>query len=254
LFRSPESLQAYDFLLRGLERYRGSGDNHNEEARRLFEKAVSCASRYALAHAYLALSTVAVHGFATAPADVLTAEIERARSAVELEPQEEGCHRILGRLHLFARNYDLAEHHARRASDLNPNDADGTFYLGYLLAQRGHPEVGLVWMEKAMRLNPFHSTWYDVQMGVALYSLRRFEEAAKVFARIPSSDRWTKARRAACLAQAGQYAHARADAAEVLKQRPDFSIPDFLARSILLERSEDRELLREGLIKAGLPL
>src|SRR5262249_10556159 len=163
--------------------------------------------------------------------------------AVELEPQEGGCHRALGRVYLFARKYDLAEHHARRAVDLNPNDADGIFYLGYLLTQRGHAQEGLVWMEKAARLNPFHSPRDDVQRGVALYSLRRFEEAEKAFGRLPSSDPWTKARRAASLAQAERHDEAAADVAEVLRKRPDFSVSDFLGRSILLERSEDRELL-----------
>jgi adenylate cyclase len=153
---------------------------------------------------------------------------------------------------LYAAVLPVLENHGGHIID-TANDADGMFYLGYLLSQRGHAQEGLVWMEKAARLNPFHSAWNDIQMGVALYSLRRFEEAAKAFKRNPSSDPWTKARRAACLAQAGRYEEAGAEAAEVLRQRPDFSIGDFLGRSILLERSEDRELLREGLIKAGLP-
>ena len=38
-----------------------------------------------------------------------------------------------------------------------------------------------------------------------------------------------------------------------LQVRPDFSISAFLMRDILLERAEDREHLREGLIKAGFP-
>ncbi len=41
--------------------------------------------------------------------------------------------------------------------------------------------------------------------------------------------------------------------AGVLQVRPDFSIATFLKRDVLLERAEDREHLREGLIKAGFP-
>ena len=48
-------------------------------------------------------------------------------------------------------------------------------------------------------------------------------------------------------------AEAEAQVAAILRQRPDFSIAEFLRRDILLEREEDREHLREGLIKAGLP-
>jgi hypothetical protein len=41
--------------------------------------------------------------------------------------------------------------------------------------------------------------------------------------------------------------------AEILRLKPDFSTAKFLRIDVLLEREEDRELLREGLIKAGLP-
>jgi peptidoglycan/xylan/chitin deacetylase (PgdA/CDA1 family) len=47
-------------------------------------------------------------------------------------------------------------------------------------------------------------------------------------------------------------AHAQANAA-ILKAKPDYSIRTFMDQLVLLERPEDRELLREGLVKAGLP-
>ena len=39
-----------------------------------------------------------------------------------------------------------------------------------------------------------------------------------------------------------------------LRLRPDFSTAEYMRKSVLLERAEDRELLREGLVKAGLPV
>ena len=38
-----------------------------------------------------------------------------------------------------------------------------------------------------------------------------------------------------------------------LRLRPDFSTAEYMRKSVLLERAEDRELLLEGLLKAGLP-
>jgi hypothetical protein len=66
-------------------------------------------------------------------------------------------------------------------------------------------------MEAAVRLNPFQPKWYHINFGVALYSLRRFTEAAQAFRHIPNPDAWTRARMAACLAQAGRNAEAGAD-------------------------------------------
>ena len=175
-----------------------------------------------------------------------------ARRGVDLDPQEGGCHRILGRVLLYAREYDVAEYHARRAVELNPNDADGAISLGDSLVQRGRPAEGLAWIEKAMRLNPFHPLWYHALHAMALYSLRRFSEAAQAIKRMPSEGRWSS-RLAACYGQLGRVEEARAEVAAILKAKPDYSINEFMNRVVLLERPEDRELLREGLIKAGLP-
>jgi hypothetical protein len=48
-------------------------------------------------------------------------------------------------------------------------------------------------------------------------------------------------------------AEAQASVAEVLRLQPDFSAADYIRTDVLLERAEDRQLLREGLRKAGFP-
>lgn len=176
-----------------------------------------------------------------------------ASRALDLDPLESGCHRALGMIWMYRRDYDRAEYHIRRAHELNPNDADRRMSLGNLLAMRGKPEEGLAWMQSAIRLNPIHPTWYNAQLGIVLYSLRRYAEAAQAFRHRPNPGYWTRARLAACCAQLGDTAAAEAQREAILRQRPDFSIADFLRTDILLERADDREHLREGLLKAGLP-
>jgi adenylate cyclase len=246
------SLAAYDFLLRGIVRFRGYEEDANRQACALFEKAIECDGRYALAHAYLALARLALHGYGAAPTDVKGASCAMARRSVDLDPQEGGCHRILGHVLLYVREYDVAEHHAKRAVELNPNDADGTIAMGYLLVQRGHAADGLAWIEKAMRLNPFHPPWYHAQHAAALYSLGRFLEAAQAIKRMPDEGRWSS-RLAACYGQLGRDPEAKAEVAAILKAKPNYSISAFMDQVVLMERPEDRELFREGLIKAGLP-
>jgi adenylate cyclase len=147
----------------------------------------------------------------------------------------------------------MAEHHARRAFDLNPNDADAMVTKGRLLALRGRPEEALDWVDAAVRLNPLHPPWYHSQFGIALYSLRRFAEAAQALKRVPHPGTWLLARLAACYAQLERNAEIQETVAEVLRLRPDFSTAEYMRKSVLLERREDRELLREGLLKAGFP-
>jgi adenylate cyclase len=248
------SLAAYDFLLRGMAYFRAYGDENNRKAGEMFERAVALDPQYAVAHAYLARVQIALHGHAACPADVLDTAYAMATRALELDPQESRCHRALANIWLFRRDYDAAEHHFRRALELNPNDAEHMMGVGYLLALRGRPEEALVWTEGAMRLNPFYHPWYNGQRGIALYSLRRYAEAAKDLRKFPPiSGYWSAARLAACFGQLCNTAEVEESAATVLRLKPDFSIAEFLRSDVLLERPEDREHLREGLIKAGLP-
>jgi adenylate cyclase len=71
--------------------------------------------------------------------------------------------------------------------------------------------------------------------------------------RLPDVGLYEQAWIAACYAQSGQMAEAQAQTGAILRLHPDFSTADFLRGTVLLERVEDRDLLREGLIGAGLP-
>ena len=90
----------------------------------------------------------------------------------------------------------MAEQHIRRAFDLNPNDTEVLIFKGRLLAARGRPEEALVCFEAAFRLNPLYqySTGYNSLVGVALYSLRRFDEASHALKRVPRATSWSTAR------------------------------------------------------------
>jgi len=247
-----DNLTAYDCLLRGIAHFRGYAADDNQKACEMFERAVSLDPQYAVAHAYLAYVRVAMCGYASAPAEVLAASRSLAMHAVELDPQESRCHRLLSGIHLYNRDHDAAEHHQRRSIDLNPNDADSLIQMGYLMVLRGRTDA-LGWMEAAIRLNPLHPTWYYADLGVAFYTLRRYAEAAQAFKRLPDPLQWSRARLAACYAQLGRGTEAQAQTAEVMRLNPGFSIREYFRTSILLEREEDREHLREGLMKAGLP-
>ncbi|CDX27550.1 putative adenylate cyclase 3 [Mesorhizobium sp. ORS 3324] len=249
LRKPTTSLVAYDCFLRGMAHF----NTANQQALEMFEKAVALDPRYAVAHSYRAFVKVAQNGHAAAPTEVLDAAFTEAKHALELDPLESRCHRILSTICLYRREYDVAEQYLRRAFDLNPNDADGLIMKGRLLAFRGRPEEALVFLEAAGRLNPLHFRWYDVHFGVAFYSLRRFAEAAQAFKQMHLPSSWSSARLAACYAQLELTEAAQAAVAEVLRLQPDFSTAEYMRKSVLLERAEDRELLREGLIKAGLP-
>ena len=253
LRKPTESMAAYDFFLRGLAHFRGYADDGNQQAAAMLEQAVALDPQFALAQSYLAFVRVAVDGYAAASRATLDAAFAMAAQAVDRDPQESRCHRMLALVCVYRRELATAQRHLDRALQLNPNDADAMQQMGYVLTLRGKPEDALTWMERSRRLNPFHPTWYNSGLGTALYSLGRYADAAETFRRLPNPGPWSHARLAACYSQLGEEGKAKALVDAVLQVRPDFSITTFLTRDVLLERAEDREHLREGLIKAGFP-
>ncbi|NRP70753.1 Transcriptional regulator HilA [Ensifer psoraleae] len=253
LRKPTTSLAAYEFFLRGLVHIRGYGADDNEQARMMFEAAVERDPQFGLAHAYLALARLALHGYANAPADILDAALALAQKAVRLDGGDSGCERLLALMHYFRRDFELAERHYRRAYQLNPNDANTMVQMGGLLARRGRLEEAMQWIDEGLRLNPFPPQWYSVALGNTLYILGRYEEAAAALKEQPNPGQFTCARLVACYAQSGNAAATEEAKARLLKLRPDFSTEDFITRGLLLERPEQREMFREGLLKAGLP-
>ena len=108
-------------------------------------------------------------------------------------------------------------------------------------------------MQEGIRLNPFMPSWYSVILGVTYYSLGNYVEAVQAFRRIPTPGYWVRARLAATYGKLGSSAAAEAEVAKILEEKPGFTIRDFFLQDVLLERVEDREHLRDGLVKAGLP-
>ena len=204
LQRPTASLAAYDYLLRGIAYFRSDTEAAIQQALEMFEKAIALDARYAVAHSYRAFVKVAQSGFASAPVEVLDRAFIEAKHAIELDPLESRCHRILSTICFHRREYDQAEQHLGRAFELNPNDADGLLMKGRLMTCRGRPEEALTCLEAANRLNPLRSRWYRPFSGIALFSLRRFEEAAHALKQTPLPTSWSHARLAACYAQLGR--------------------------------------------------
>lgn len=248
--RRTDSLQAYDCLLRGIQHLRGIGPENNRRARELFEQAVSLDPKYALAHAYLALSFLVENNYGAAPDSIKQQALEVATAAVRLDPLDSRCHTFLGQIHRFRDEYDLAILHLENGVALNPNDAVGVVHLSSVLGVSGRAEEGVELARRALRLDP-HVKFAWGTLAFCLYAVRRYEEALAANRKLgPEKSPWAMAREAACLAQLGRLDEARFQAAEVLRRKPGFSIRVEMPH---YRYPADAEHLRDGLLKAGLP-
>ncbi len=249
--KHPESLAAYDCLLRGIRHLRGYAADDNRLARELFEQAIALDPQFALAHAYLAVALLVEHGHEDAPEAIKDRALESGLLAIRLDPEESRSHAFLSLAYLYKGELELALLHSDRGVALNPNDAGGFAHRGWLLAQMGRPEEGIGLILQAMRLNPFHPEWYWKLLAIALYHARRYEDALEAGRRVVGwKQPWDLALLAACYAQLGRLDEARAQAAEVLRIDPKFHLS---GSTLSYKDMADAEHMFDGMRKAGLP-
>ncbi len=125
------------------------------------------------------------------------------------------------------RRYDQAISDAQRAVALAPNLADGYFWLANILIYSGRPMEAVAAAEKGTRLNPRHPEFCLSQVGLAYLSMRRFKEARSIFeeliANAPNNPGYHMVEAIADV-ELGRNDDARAEAAEVLRLSPHYSL------------------------------
>ena len=253
--KPPENLAAYECVLAGKLLHHRSGRADNEEALRMLQRAIVLDPGYAHAHAWKAcvLGQSFVYGWcADAEATVRSVKEELAL-ALSLDDNDSDVHRVLAAVNLsLHHDHDKALYHQERALALNPNDDLIVVQQGEVLTWIGQAEQGIEWIQKAMRLNPYHPERFWSHLGRAYFVARRYGEAVKAFQRISQVDHSHLAFLAACCAQLGDAAAAKGATQELLQRAPDFSIERFIATQHYKHES-DREHHRAALIKAQLP-
>jgi len=253
--KPPENLAAYECVLAGKLLHHHSARADNEEALRMLERAIALDPSYAHAHAWKAcvLGQSFVNGWCADVEATTRAVIRELTLALSLDENDSDVHRVLAAVNLsLHRDHDKALYHQERALALNPNDDLIVVQQGEVLTWIGQAEEGIEWIQKAMRLNPYHPERFWSHLGRAYFVARRYGEAVKAFQRISRADHSHLAFLAACHAQLGDAAAAKSAAQEVLQRAPDFSIERFIATQHYKHES-DREHHRAALVKAQLP-
>jgi adenylate cyclase len=249
----PANLDAYECLLRAEALDFSSNPATHAEARGLLEKALELDPGYALAYAFLAtLLHIEWYEDIAASNTLLDRALELAKRAVSLDPHDEFVQRTIGYIHLIRQFHDLAGQHYGKALELNRNKPQLLAALVYFHACLGEPDVALAYYREAKLLDPlFDPAWSWEGLAVTHFVARRYSEAIVALGRSTTS-LWSLGYLAACQALADRMDSARASAAETVRLAPAFSAVQFVAKEPF-KRLEDRQLLLDGLRKAGLP-
>ena len=247
----PESLAAYDYLLRGLELQQRQTREDLPAARQMFERAADIDPAFASAYAGLALVDQDEWDFVGSAA-LLDRALENAQKAVALDDDSALCHVVLGYVCLWAKQLDRAEFHQVRAFTLNPNYAHIIAHMGLLSTYIGKPADGIQWLNKALRLNPYPPSWYRGFLGMAQYAAREYAAAVASLNPMIAPYPWDRMYSAASYGQLNRTEQAQAQLADWRKLRSRDSLLEY-ATTEPFRNLADLEHLLEGLRKAGAP-
>jgi TolB-like protein len=258
--KPTESLDAYDYFLRGLLKVYQRSNEANSEAMHLFSSAIELDPEFASAYGMAAWCYVwrNLNGWMTDRAKEIAEALRLARRAVELGKDDavalvRGGHALA----FFGRDMESGIPLLDRALQLNPNLPVAWYLSGWLRAYGGEPEIAIEHFARAMRLSPLDPTEYHMQVGTALAHLLagRFDVASswaqKAFRNQPDYIPGA-AITAASHALAGRIEKARLAMARLRQIDPSLRISN-LEDLLPIQRSEDFYTWAHGLRKAGLP-
>jgi len=176
-----------------------------------------------------------------------------AQKGVALAPENQFAQDALSLVHFHRADQELFLKHVEKTIALNPNSPYVVGVAGWHMALFGEWERGLTLLEKGMKLNPYHPSWFHLAPYMNDYRRGEYEKAFAEALKFNYPDLfWDPVMRAAALGQMGREQEASAALGQLLKLVPDFATRGrrLISRYVKIDDLVDKII--EGLQKAGL--
>jgi adenylate cyclase len=204
----------------------------NNLARRLAEEAIAMCPENPMGYLSLgwAYNYYYWQNIATSPQEILEKGIELAQKAIAMDDSLADAHALLCIQYRFKGQYDKAIVEGERAVALNPGGYPPINAYALILTLVGRAEEAIPLFQKGIRLNPFGPSPIYINFGRALRTTGRFEEAVSAYKKaIKLAPHFIDAHvgLAATYSMMGLEKEARAEAAEILRINPKFSVDSY---------------------------
>ena len=252
--RTPEAREAF---YRGMNLYYAATPQDIRNARQLFLKTIELEPGAAVGYAQVAVTYCleVVHGWSSDSVRSIEEARQMAQKACALDAATPAAHAALGLVDLFENRHDDALRRIARALELRPMCANPRAMLGYAQMYAGMFDSAYGNAKEAIALNPVFPVWYHYLMGASQHFGSKHEDSLRTLLNVRAANpRLIPARLALISAQlaVGEPEEAKAEAASVLKDRPDFSLARF-AQTQPFRDAQLRERYLDSLREAGLP-
>ena len=254
------SLDAYEYYLRGLAGvYRWTREG-NEEALRMFYRAIELDPDYASAHGFAArcFSQRKTAGWIVDREKEAAEAARLAHLAAELGRDDAVALWTAGiTLAFVVGDIEYGDRLTDRALVLNPNLASAWLFSGWVKVMMGDPDAAIERFARAMRVSPQDPLFFQMQAGTALshFFAGRYDEAsrwAELAGREEKSFLLVLCAAAASHALAGRLVEAKTAMDRLRRYDPNLRLSN-IADFLTLRRPEDFARWKEALGKAGLP-
>jgi adenylate cyclase len=255
--KGTNNLEAYLKYMEGHEYLYRFNKDANLLARKKAEEALSLDPKYAYAYALLGKTYLfdVWFNWSNSPKESFSHTFELANQAISLDEYNFEAHRLLSHVYLIQRKHDKAIEESEKAVSLAPSAADAVFTLGIVLRFSGRVKEAISMHEKAIRLNPIPPASYLYQLGLCYAFIGEYEKAIEVCKRALEKnpdDLVGRITLAIAYSALGRISKAEAEAAEVLRISPNFTI-EYAAKTWPYKNQVDKDLVIDSLRKARLP-
>ena len=254
--RGTNNLETYLKCLQANELMHRINIESNALAKQLAEEAIALDPKYAWAYYNLGIAYEldVWLGVSKSPKQSIDKAIELEQKAIALDDTLAEAHGRLGFLLAMTKQYDEAIAEAEQAVAMNPNSAINYVMLGKTLSFAGRWDESIPPYQKAIRLDPIPPNLYSYSLGLSYGYTGQYEDAIrwceKAVRQAPDS-LYARIMMTVVYSFSGRAEEARAEAAEVLRIQPKFSLEKF-EKKLTYKREQDRERFLEALRKAGL--
>ncbi len=254
---APNSLDAWDLVMRALSHYWRVTRQDNLVAQALLEKAIAIDANYGQALGVLAAShSFSAHmGWADMATAVPLAE-RAALAAILADSEDPWAHYALGGAYLYNRRFDDSLAEFELALRLNPSFSLAQGYHGLALTYCGRWEEGIVAARRAIRLSP-RDPYASIYCGIAAYAHyvgRDYAEAMRLAREgIRQRSDFVGAHRVltAAAGMAGQPEVGGAALQELRRAQPNISLA-WIACQMPIQQPAELEHYLEGFRRSGL--
>ena len=232
-FRRKQGLDCYLKIMEATQYSDRITLEDNNVARRLLEEAISMCPENPVVYIQLGLICMTDFYLDTTkpPQETLEKGYELAKKALAIDDSLPLAHVLLSATYIYyKREYDNAIAEAERAVALNPSGSFAYFQYASSLVSACRPEEAIPLFQKAIRLNPNAQAITFVRMGHSFCDSGRFEEAIPTYKKgIQRAPDYIFGHLGLVTTYSlmGREKEARAEAEEVLRINPKFSVDHF---------------------------